>query len=55
MSNFKNTVLETKSDTVGGKFPYIFRNGYVNYKDFSISGLLTHLSDTEGFFTKALI
>ena len=54
VNNFKTTVLEQKTDTVGGKHPYIFRNGHVNYKEFSISGLLTHLLDEDGYFEYAL-
>ena len=50
VSSFKNTILESKSDTIGGKYPYFFRNGHINYKDFGISGLLSHLTDEDGFF-----
>ena len=32
VSSIKNTVLETKTDTLGSKYPFIFRNGNVNYK-----------------------
>jgi hypothetical protein len=34
VSSFKSTVLETKTDTIGGKYPFIFRNGNVEYKEF---------------------
>lgn len=54
VSSFKNTILESKTDTIGGKYPYIFRNGYVNYKEFAVSGLLSHLTDTDGYFEVAL-
>jgi hypothetical protein len=37
-------------DTLGGKYPFIFRNGNVEYKEFSISGLLSLLSDDNGDF-----
>ena len=50
VSNFKSTVLESKVDTLGGKYPFIFRNGIVEYKEFSISGLLSLLSDDNGDF-----
>jgi hypothetical protein len=54
MSGFKNIILETKVDTIGGKHPYIFRNGHVKYKEFDIGGLISHLSDTDGYFETAL-
>jgi hypothetical protein len=34
VNNFKSTVLETKTNTIGGKYPFIFRNGNVEYKEF---------------------
>lgn len=52
VSNFKNNVLETKMETIGSKYPFIFKNGYVHYKEFSISGLLSMLSDTGNTFMK---
>ena len=54
VSSFKNTILESKTDTIGGKHPYIFRNGHVNYKEFAVSGLLSHLTDADGYFEVAL-
>lgn len=45
ISQFKNTILESKLDTIGGKYPFIFRNGRTNYKEFSISGLISCLAD----------
>lgn len=54
VSSFKNTILENKTDTIGGKHPYIFRNGHVNYKEFAVSGLLSHLTDADGYFEVAL-
>ena len=54
VSNFKNIRTESKTDTIGGKYPYIFRNGYIDYKEFSISGLISHLTDSDGYFEKAL-
>ena len=50
VSSFKADVLESKTDTIGGKYPFIFRNGNVNYKEFSISGLISYLSDEEHLF-----
>ena len=50
INNFKNTVLEKKIDTIGGQYPFTFRNGNVKYKEFAISGLLSCQSDEEFLF-----
>ena len=50
VASFKNDVLESKMDTIGAQFPYIFRNGNVKYKEFSISGLLSCQLDEEFLF-----
>ena len=50
VTSFKNTVLETKLDTLGGQYPFIFRNGDVRYKEFPIGGLISHLSDLDELF-----
>lgn len=51
IASFKSTILESKVDTIGGKYPFFFRNGNVGYKEFSISGLISGLMD-EGTFIK---
>lgn len=50
VSSFKTTILETKTDTIGGKHPYFFRNGDVKYQEMSISGLISHVVDNEEMF-----
>ena len=50
VSSFKDTVLEQKTNTLGGKYPFFFRNGNVRYKEFPISGLISYLSDEEELF-----
>ena len=42
--------MESKIDTLGGQYPFIFRNGSVNYKEFPISGLISYLSDPYHLF-----
>ena len=42
--------METKKNTIGGKYPFIFRNGAVEYKEFPISGLISYLMDEDEFF-----
>lgn len=50
ITNFKNNILENKIDTIGNKYPFILRNGNVNYKSFDIQGLISLQTDTEGLF-----
>lgn len=53
VSSLKTNVLESKLDTIGGQYPFFFRNGDVKYKEFPVSGLISHLSDTEELFMSA--
>jgi hypothetical protein len=46
--------LENKVETLGGKYPFIFRNGNVEYKEFPISGLLSYLGDEKELFMKGI-
>lgn len=50
VTSFKETLLETKTNTMGGKYPFFFRNGNVCYKEFPISGLISYQSDEEELF-----
>lgn len=53
VSSIKTTLQESKVDTLGGQYPFIFRNGNTKYKELPISGLISYLSDeNEMFFTK---
>lgn len=52
IASFKTTLLDSKKNTIGGKFPTFFRNGNVEYKEFSISGLVTYFMDNDEFFFK---
>ena len=54
VTSFKNTILESKMDTIGGKYPFFFRNGNVKYKEFPISGLISILTDENGDFMQGL-
>ena len=51
ISSFKRTVSESRTDTIGSKYPYIKRNGYVEYKQFPIGGTITHLMDPSHLIT----
>ena len=50
MSSFKETIQESKIDTIGSKYPYVFRNKTVRYKEFPIGGLISYLSDSNEAF-----
>lgn len=50
VSSFKETLLESKTNTLGGKYPFFFRNGNVRYKEFPISGLISYHMDEEELF-----
>lgn len=47
VSNFKEVFAESKSESLGSKFPFIRRNGDVDYLQFSLSGLIA--SDCDEF------
>lgn len=52
ISSFKTVLLETKLDTIGGKYPFFFKNGLTEYKDFPISGLISLQMDDNQRFLK---
>ena len=52
ISSFKTGYLETKVNTIGSQFPFIFRNGNVAYKEFPLSGLISYQSDEMNLFMK---
>lgn len=54
VTSFKTTLLESKMDTLGGKYPFFFRNGNVNYKEFPISGLISILMDENDEFVSGI-
>lgn len=51
LSSFKRTISETKIDTIGSQYPFIKRNGYIDYVQFPIGGLISSEVDEDGLFT----
>lgn len=51
VTSFKKDLLEAKVDTIGSKYPFIFKNGRVEYREFPISGLISYLMDEEALFS----
>lgn len=50
VNSFKHTVSEGLTQTLGSKYPFIKRNANVNYREFSISGLISHFCDENELF-----
>lgn len=50
IASFKNNLLEQKLDTIGSKYPFVFRNANTNYKEFTISALISLLMDENFYF-----
>lgn len=52
MNSFKHTVLASKQDTLGSKYPTLSRNGYAYYSEFPVNGLISlHMDEDQTFFT----
>lgn len=53
VSSFKTTHLEKKVETIGNKYPFVFRNGAVGYKEFPVEGLISyHIDENQRFFKR---
>ena len=50
ISSYKPTTSVGKVDTIGSKYPFIRKNGNINYKNFSISGIVSCISDENKLF-----
>lgn len=51
ISSFKHQILESKVDTLGSKYPFIKRNGDVDYRTFQLSGKISHFMDDNHIFS----
>lgn len=50
VSSFKTTLQESKTDTIGGKYPIFYKNANLGYKEIPISGLISYQMDENGLF-----
>lgn len=50
VSSFKRTIQESRTDTLGSQYPFIRRNGYMNYAQFPIGGLISFFIDEDQLF-----
>lgn len=54
ITSVRKNIKESRVDTLGSKYPFITRNGNVGYKEFPMSGTITHFMDaTEEFAPRA--
>lgn len=45
VSSYKRVVTESKTETLGGRYPFVRKNSATNYKQFSINGLISFYTD----------
>ena len=50
MNNYKIQLSESKSETIGNRYPKVVRNNAVYYKIFPINGLISYLMDPNNLF-----
>ena len=51
ISSYKTNISESKTDTIGSKYPFIRRNGNMQYRSFSCSGTISEFMDDADLFT----
>ena len=51
ISSYKTNISESKTDTIGSRYPFIRRNGNMYYRSFPVTGIITALMDDEELFT----
>ena len=51
ISSYKTNISESKTDTIGSKYPFIRRNGTMYYRSFPITGTITQFMDEASLFT----
>ena len=50
MNNYKIQLSESKSETIGNRYPKVVRNNAVYYKIFPVNGLISYLMDSNNLF-----
>lgn len=50
VNSFKRTISEGKTETLGSKYPFVTRNGYMNYKQFPLEGTITYFMNKDEIF-----
>ena len=49
ISQYSHNVIESRNDTIGSKYPFIKRNGNVDYRVFSLSGIVSAFMSNEQY------
>lgn len=49
ISQYSHTVIQSKNETIGSKYPFIKRNGNVDYRTFSLSGTISAFMSNEEY------
>ena len=50
VSSFKTVLQDAKKTTLGSKYPFFFRSGVTEYKEFPIAGLISYMIDENEYF-----
>lgn len=51
VSSYKKVIQESRTDTLGSKYPFVRRNGYAEYVQFPIGGMISFFMDEDELFT----
>ena len=51
LSSYSYAIAENKTDTIGGKYPFISRNGNMKYRTFPLGGIISYNMDDQNTFT----
>ena len=50
VSSFKTVLQDAKKTTLGSKYPFFFRSGVTEYKEFPVAGLISYMIDENEYF-----
>lgn len=53
ISSYKTNISQSRTDTIGSKYPFIRRNGQMYYRSFSCTGTVTSYMDNTDLFTSS--
>ncbi|MCF0126595.1 MAG: hypothetical protein HUJ68_12750 [Clostridia bacterium] len=50
ISSKRRNIKENRVETIGSKYPFVVRSGHTDYKEFNMTGLITHFIDETEYF-----
>ena len=53
ISSYKTNIGQSRTDTIGSKYPFIRRNGNMYYRSFPVTGTITSIMDNTDLFTSS--